>query len=185
MECPTAATTPSPATDFARTVKDAADIVKIIGEYVRLDKAGAQNYRGLCPFHKEKTPSFSVHATQRFYHCFGCHESGDVFTFVQKLENVSFPEAVRVVAGKAGVPLPKRSFSGPEEAKEARQRAQLLEMHEVAAAWFQQQSADGGGCAGAGVSDVARFAGEGAGDICDWLCAGFVHRAAGFAQIQI
>jgi DNA primase len=134
-----AATTPSPPTDFARTVKDAADIVKIIGEYVRLDKAGAQNYRGLCPFHKEKTPSFSVHATQRFYHCFGCHESGDVFTFVQKLENVSFPEAVRIVAGKAGVPLPKRSFSGPEEAKEARQRAQLLEMHDLAAGWFQQQ----------------------------------------------
>ena len=120
-------------------MKDAADIVKIIGDYVRLSKAGAQNYRGLCPFHKEKTPSFSVHATQRFYHCFGCHESGDVFTFVQKLENVSFPEAVRIVAGKAGVALPKRSFSGPEEAKEARQRAQLLEMHEVAAQFFQKQ----------------------------------------------
>jgi DNA primase len=130
---------PSSGNEFALTVKDAADIIKIIGEYVRLEKAGAQNYRGLCPFHKEKSPSFTVHATQRFYHCFGCHESGDVFTFVQKIENVTFPEALRTVAAKAGVPLPKRSFNGPEEAKEARQRGLLLEMHEVAAKFFQQQ----------------------------------------------
>jgi DNA primase len=134
-----AQTSAPPGNDFARTVKDAADIVKIIGDYLRLEKAGAQNYRGLCPFHKEKTPSFSVHATQRFYHCFGCHESGDVFTFVQKLENVTFPEALRIVATKAGVPLPKRTFSGPEEAREARQRTQLLEMHATAADWFRQQ----------------------------------------------
>ena len=131
--------TVAPAQDFARTVKDAADIIKIIGDYVRLTKAGAQNYRGLCPFHKEKSPSFTVHATQRFYHCFGCHESGDVFTFVQKIENVTFAEALRTVAQKAGVPLPKRTFSGPEEAKEARQRGLLLQMHEVAAQFFQQQ----------------------------------------------
>ena len=131
--------TVAPGQDFARTVKDAADIIKIIGDYVRLTKAGAQNYRGLCPFHKEKSPSFTVHATQRFYHCFGCHESGDVFTFVQKIENVTFAEALRTVAQKAGVPLPKRSYSGPEEAKEARQRGLLLQMHEVAAQFFQQQ----------------------------------------------
>jgi DNA primase len=139
----TAAASPVPSSagsnDFARTVKEQADIVKIIGDYVRLSKAGAQNWRGLCPFHKEKSPSFTVHATQGFYHCFGCHESGDVFTFVQKLENVSFPEALRIVAGKAGVPLPKRSYNGPEEAKESRERGLLLEMHEVAAQFFQQQ----------------------------------------------
>ncbi len=136
----TAAANPPPAAnDFARSVKEQADIVKIIGDYVRLTKAGAQNWRGLCPFHKEKSPSFTVHATQGFYHCFGCHESGDVFTFVQKLENVSFPEALRIVAGKAGIALPKRTFNGPEEAKEARQRGQLLEMHEVAAQFFQKQ----------------------------------------------
>jgi DNA primase len=129
----------APAQDFARTVKDAVDIVKIIGDYVRLTKAGAQNYRGLCPFHKEKTPSFTVHATQGFFHCFGCHEGGDVFKFVQKIENVTFPEALRIVAQKAGVPLPKRGFSGPEEAKEARQRGLLLQMHDVAAQFFQQQ----------------------------------------------
>jgi DNA primase len=86
------------ASDFTLTVKEQADIVKIIGDYVRLKKAGAQNYTGLCPFHKEKTPSFSVHAGRQFFNCFGCHEHGDVFTFVQKIENVGFSESVRTVA---------------------------------------------------------------------------------------
>ena len=87
--------------DFAYTVKQQADIVRIIGDYIKLKKAGAQNYSGLCPFHGEKTPSFSVHATRQFYHCFGCGLSGDVFSFVQKIENITFPEAVRMVAGVA------------------------------------------------------------------------------------
>jgi DNA primase len=131
--------------DFARRVKDQADIVKIVGDYVRLRKAGAQNFSGLCPFHKEKTPSFSVHAGRQFYHCFGCGESGDVFSFVQRLENVSFPEAVRAVAQKCGIPLPKREFTSPEEAVEHRQRGKLLELHEVATVWFEEQlrSAEG------------------------------------------
>ena len=85
--------------DFAQTVKQQADIVKVIEGYIRLRKAGAQNYQGLCPFHKEKSPSFSVHAVRQFYHCFGCQASGDVFSFVSKIENVGFPEAVRIVAG--------------------------------------------------------------------------------------
>src|ERR671927_439209 len=93
--------------DFAYTVKQQADIVRIVGEYVSLKKSGAQNWTGLCPFHKEKTGSFSVHAARQFYHCFGCHASGDVFSFVQKLENISFPEAVRVVAQKIGVAMPR------------------------------------------------------------------------------
>jgi DNA primase len=125
--------------DFAQTVKAQADIVKVIEGYIRLRKAGAQNYSGLCPFHKEKSPSFSVHAVRQFYHCFGCGVSGDVFSFVGKIENVSFPEAVRIVAGKCGIPLPKREFSSPEEAAEARQRARLLELNETAAAWFEEQ----------------------------------------------
>ncbi len=86
--------------DFAQTVKQQADIVKVIEGYIRLRKAGAQNYQGLCPFHKEKSPSFSVHAVRQFYHCFGCQASGDVFSFVAKIENVGFPEAVRIVAQK-------------------------------------------------------------------------------------
>jgi DNA primase len=125
--------------DFAQTVKEQADIVKVIEGYIRLRKAGAQNYSGLCPFHKEKSPSFSVHAVRQFYHCFGCGVSGDVFSFVGKIENVGFPEAVRIVAGKCGIPLPKREFSSPEEAAEARQRAKLLELNETAAAWFEEQ----------------------------------------------
>ena len=127
------------AIDFAQTVKEQADIVKIIGEYVRLKKAGAQNYTGLCPFHKEKTPSFSVHAARQFFNCFGCHEHGDVFTFIQKIENVGFSEAVRTVAQKCGIPLPKREFASPEEAAEHRQRGKLLDLHETATTWFEEQ----------------------------------------------
>jgi len=125
--------------DFAQTVKQQADIVKVIEGYIRLRKAGAQRYSGLCPFHKEKTPSFSVHAGQQFYYCFGCQASGDVFSFVGKIENVGFPEAVRIVAQKCGIPLPKREFSSPEQAAEARQRTKLLELHETATAWFEEQ----------------------------------------------
>src|SRR5277367_1470207 len=127
------------ASDFAQTVKQQADIVKIIGDYVRLKKSGAQNYSGLCPFHSEKSPSFSVHATRQFYHCFGCGQSGDVFTFLQKIENLSFPESVRAVAQKCGIPLPKREFNSPEEAQESRQRSKLLDLHEAATTWFQDQ----------------------------------------------
>src|ERR1700722_18705498 len=130
-----------PVSDFAQSVKQQADIVKVIEGYIRLRKAGAQNYTGLCPFHKEKSPSFSVHAVRQFYHCFGCHESGDVFSFVAKIENVTFPEAVRIVAQKCGIPLPKREFSSPEEAAEARLRTRLLDLHEIAVGWFEQQLA--------------------------------------------
>jgi DNA primase len=123
--------------DFAYTVKQQADIVRIIGDYVKLKKAGAQNYAGLCPFHGEKTPSFSVHATRQFYHCFGCGLSGDVFSFVQKIENITFPESVRLVAQKLGIPLPKASYATEGEAKDARLRGQLLDVHERAVAFFQ------------------------------------------------
>ena len=125
--------------DFAQSVKQQADIVKVIEGYIRLRKAGAQNFTGLCPFHNEKTASFNVNATRQFYYCFGCQASGDVFTFVGKIENVSFPESVRIVAQKCGIPLPKREFSSPEEAAEARLRAKLMDLHEAAAAWFEEQ----------------------------------------------
>ncbi|HSM79600.1 MAG TPA: DNA primase, partial [Bryobacteraceae bacterium] len=128
-----------PMSDFAQSVKQQADIVKVIEGYIRLRKSGAQNFSGLCPFHKEKSPSFSVHAVRQFYHCFGCGVSGDVFSFVGKIENVSFPEAVRIVAQKCGIALPKREFSSPEEAAEARLRGKLFELNEAAAAWFEEQ----------------------------------------------
>jgi DNA primase len=127
------------ADGFAQSVKQQADIVRIIGEYVRLTKGGAQSFKGLCPFHKEKTPSFNVQAAQQFYHCFGCGQSGDVFTFVQKIENISFPEAVRSVAQKCGIPLPKREFSSPEEAQASKLRSKLLEIHDQACRYFEEQ----------------------------------------------
>jgi DNA primase len=126
------------AADFKETVKQQADIVRIVGDYVKLKKAGAQNYSGLCPFHNEKTPSFSVHATRQFFHCFGCGVSGDVFSFVQKIENVTFPEAVRAVAQKLGIALPKMEYSSPAEARDAKLRTVLLEVQERACGFFQE-----------------------------------------------
>ena len=127
------------SSDFAQLVKQQADIVRVIGEYITLKKSGAERFSGLCPFHGEKTASFSVHAGKQFFHCFGCSQSGDVFTFVQKIENLGFTEAVRLVAQKCGIPLPKREYSSAEEAAEVRQRARLLELHELATTWFEQQ----------------------------------------------
>ena len=82
------------AGSFADRVKTQTDIVRIVGEYVRLKKAG-QNFSGLCPFHNEKSPSFNVHPAKQFYHCFGCGKGGDVFQFVMEMEKCTFPEAVR------------------------------------------------------------------------------------------
>jgi DNA primase len=125
--------------DFAYTLKQQADIVRIVGEYVTLRKAGAQNFIGLCPFHQEKTPSMSVHATRQFFHCFGCGASGDVFNFVQKIENITFPESVRLIADKLKILMPKMSFSSPEEERVAKLRGGLLDVHERACTFFQEQ----------------------------------------------
>jgi len=131
------------ADDFAQLVKQQTDIVRIVSEYLKLRKTGAQNYTGLCPFHKEKTASFSVNATHGYYYCFGCHEKGDVFNFVMKMEGLSFPEAVRAVATKAGIPLPKREFNTPEEAHQYGEqtglRRQLIDLHEAATQYFEAQ----------------------------------------------
>lgn len=125
------------ADNFAQSVKQQADIVRILGEYVKLRKSGA-NWSALCPFHKEKSGSFYVYTATQHYYCYGCHEHGDVFSFVMKMDNLSFPEAVRAVATKVGIPLPAREFSSPEEAREAGLRKQLLEAHEAATQYFQQ-----------------------------------------------
>jgi len=125
------------ADNFAQLVKSQADIVRIVGEYIKLRKAGA-NWTALCPFHKEKSGSFHIYSTQGNYYCFGCHEHGDVFSFVMKMDNVSFPEAVRTVATKMGIPLPKKEFNSPQEAQEAGLRRQLIDIHEAATQYFQQ-----------------------------------------------
>jgi DNA primase len=129
----------APSNDALSIVKQQADIVRVVGEYVKLKKSGAQNFSGLCPFHQEKTPSFSVHATKQFFHCFGCGVSGDVLTFVQKVENISLPEAIRLIAQKLDIKLPKLQYSSEHEAKDARLRAQLIEMHERACKFFEDQ----------------------------------------------
>jgi DNA primase len=118
-------------------VRAAADIVKLVGDYVKLRKAGA-NFMGLCPFHQEKTPSFAVHPTKQIFHCFGCGVGGDVFKFVMLIENLSFPEALRRVAEKVGVPL-REAFRDEISDANARQRAALYKIHEAAAKFFAAQ----------------------------------------------
>src|ERR1700751_1368818 len=119
--------------DFAEQVKSSVDIVKVIDEYVRLKKAGGSpRYTGLCPFHSEKTPSFSVHAGHQFYKCFGCGAGGDVFKLVMEIERISFFEALKLLAEHNGIPMPKREYSDPE----SKLRSGLMEMHEIAAGVF-------------------------------------------------
>src|ERR1700683_1375161 len=129
------------AGSFAEKVKQQADIVRVIGEYVRLKKTG-QNFTGLCPFHQEKTPSFAVHPTRQIYHCFGCGASGDVFKFVMELEKSTFPEAIRSVAEKCGIAIPKPRERSPEERPENPKPSALIEMHREAAAFFSRQLQD-------------------------------------------
>ena len=126
------------AGSFAEKVKQQADIVRVVGEYVQLKKAG-QNFRGLCPFHSEKTPSFNVHPTKQIYHCFGCGQGGDVFKFVMEMEKCAFPEAIRIVAEKCGIAMPRPKERSPEERRENQERAVLVEVHREAQSWFVKQ----------------------------------------------
>lgn len=121
----------------AEEVRAAADIVKIVSDYVKLRKGGA-NMVGLCPFHQEKTPSFAVHPVKQVFHCFGCGVGGDVFKFVMLIENLSFPEALRRVAEKAGVKLRERAPDAVSDAA-AREREVLYRIHELTARFFAAQ----------------------------------------------
>src|SRR5712672_1262142 len=123
---------------FADRVKQQADIVRIVGEYVQLKKAG-QNFRGLCPFHAEKTPSFNVHPTKQIYHCFGCGQGGDVFKFVMEMEKCAFPEAIRIIAEKCGIAVPRPKERSPEERRENQLRAVLVEIQREAQTFFVKQ----------------------------------------------
>jgi DNA primase len=120
--------------NFSETVRNSADIVKVVSDYVSLKAAGS-SLKGLCPFHSEKTPSFTVHRDKQFFHCFGCHKGGDVFSFVMEAERVPFPEAVRIVAEKCGIPVPANP--GLDD-KKSEERKQLLEIYEQTAAYFQR-----------------------------------------------
>ena len=117
--------------DKIEEVRSRADIVEIVGSHVRLRRAG-RNFVGLCPFHNEKTPSFSVNAERGFFHCFGCGVGGSVFNFITRVEGLTFPEAVRSLAKKYGVTLPEHDLAGPA----AGEREAMLKASEVAAEFF-------------------------------------------------
>ena len=124
--------------EFKEQLKSSVDIVKVIGEYVRLRKSGVSRYTGLCPFHSEKTPSFSVHAAHQFYKCFGCGASGDVLKFVMEFEHVSFPEALKLLAERNGIPMPKRAEYADAE---THLRAAVFQIQELAQEAFREQLA--------------------------------------------
>ncbi|MEI6669034.1 MAG: DNA primase [Acidobacteriota bacterium] len=127
---------------FIDDLRTRADIVQVIQEYVSLKKAGT-SFKGLCPFHGEKTPSFNVNAEKGFFHCFGCGVGGDVIKFVEMHEKIGFAEAVRVLARKVGLTVPE---SGPDANEvDSRERETLLKIHEVAAAYFREQLEGPGG----------------------------------------
>lgn len=113
------------------------DIVDVIGSYVKLKKSGS-NYMGLCPFHKEKSPSFSVNSENQFYHCFGCGASGNVYSFLMQHENYSFPDAVKFLAQRINYTLPEATYSADYEYKK-KLRANLYEIHKVAARFYYEK----------------------------------------------
>ena len=123
--------------ELVEEVRARNDIVDVISGYVTLKKKG-NNYWGCCPFHNEKTPSFSVSSNKQMYYCFGCHASGNVYTFLMKYENDTFPEAVKILADRAGVKLPEVEET-PEQKKKAGKRMRLLEVNKEAAKYFYYQ----------------------------------------------
>lgn len=115
----------------AEEIKQKLDLIDVVGEYVRLQPAGGQSLKGLCPFHGEKSPSFYAHRDKQFWHCFGCGEGGDVFTFYQKMENVDFRDALKELARRAGVQLPDFDPKADSE------RAGVLAVLEDAARFYE------------------------------------------------
>jgi DNA primase len=127
---------------FIDDLKRQADIVRVVQDYVTLKKKGA-NWMACCPFHKEKTPSFSVSPAKEIFYCFGCHKGGSVFTFVMEMERVAFPDAIRMVAEKSGLPLPKLVDDSRFEAR--RQEVdEVIELNKWALEWWEQQLEHGG-----------------------------------------
>ncbi len=124
--------------DFVQQVKSSVDIVNVVGDYVRLRKQGSQRMVGLCPFHSEKTPSFSVHGGLQIYKCFGCGKGGDVFNFLMELEGMSFFEALKTLAEQHGIPLPKRGSEALAD-EQAKLRAAVFRMQELAQGFFRAE----------------------------------------------
>ncbi|MGC8793859.1 MAG: DNA primase [Bryobacteraceae bacterium] len=130
--------------DFIEQLKSTVDIVAVVGQYVRLKRAGSgQRWVGLCPFHSERTPSFSVHGVHQFFKCFGCGIGGDVIRFVMEIERMTFWEAVKLLAERYGIPLPRREYTDAE----TRLRAALYRMHELAAQTYRRALEETAGAA--------------------------------------
>jgi DNA primase len=119
--------------EFKERLREQVDIVRVVGDYVRLRRAG-KRYSGLCPFHNEKTPSFSVSQEHQYFRCFGCDAKGDVFKFVELIEGLTFFEALKKLADQHGIAMPKQSLASDEE---TRLKAALYEMHEIGAGHFR------------------------------------------------
>ena len=113
-------------------IKSRLDVAEVIGEYLELKPAGHQSFKALCPFHNEKSPSFFVSRDKQIWHCFGCSLGGDVFEFIKRIDGVEFPEALRILAKKAGVVLKR------EDAAASNQRTKLLAVEETAARFYEK-----------------------------------------------
>src|SRR6056297_3378444 len=118
--------------NFSEKVKDRLDIVEVVSEYVNLKKTG-KNYQGLCPFHQEKTPSFTVNPDNQFYYCFGCGKGGDIFNFIMEIENITFYESLKLLANRANIKMPKRKGYSEEYNKK---REQVFQIHQLAAKFY-------------------------------------------------
>ncbi len=124
--------------DFKEQVKSQVDIVRVVGDYVRLRKSGPTRFMGLCPFHSEKTPSFSVESRLQIYYCFGCGKGGDVFNFVMEHQGLTFFEALKLLAEQHGIAVPERRDPEASDAAVALREA-LFRAHEIAQQYFAEQ----------------------------------------------
>ncbi len=116
-------------------IRDRTDIVAVISDHVVLKKTG-KNFKGLCPFHSEKTSSFSVSPDKRIYHCFGCGTGGNVFKFLMQIQSISFPETLKILAERAGIPLPRNSSNLSTDPRQ-KERDALRKLNEAATRYFQ------------------------------------------------
>ena len=122
---------------FVDDLKRQADIVRVVQDYVQLKKKGA-NWMACCPFHKEKTPSFSVSPTKEIFYCFGCHKGGDVFSFVKEIEGVGYGEAIKIVADRVGMPLPKM-VDDDRFAVKRQEADEVVQLNNWALEWWEKQ----------------------------------------------
>ena len=126
---------------FIDDLRRQSDIVRVISDYVPLKKKGA-NWMACCPFHQEKTPSFSVNPAKDIFFCFGCQKGGSIFNFVMEMERVTFPEAVRIVAEKVGMPLPQMEKDNRQQQRweaERREADDIIKLNEQALEWWEAQ----------------------------------------------